>query len=190
MKCKSVIALVPRGLLLLLIVVLGSCAVARVDELASSSAISFSAPGFYLPPGAALRWRSEVVYLFEGSAEEPPQFERFLRDEIEASLTSRGHVFVDDTDAPYGVAAVAVLASDVSAAAVLREFSLTPSFPTSRRYPKGTLVVAIYSRPDEVVQWRGAIQANISLSLPAEERQRRVREHVRRLLNLVPSRAY
>jgi len=154
----------------------------------AASAISFTEPGFFLPPGTALAWRSDPRYLFDDPADRPEDFRPLLKEEMERFLASRGNA-VDPDRAEYGVLAVAVLGADLDAEAVLREFRLTPSFPASRQYPRGTLVVAIYSLTDEKVLWRGAIQAHIDVSEPEQTRRERLRAHVARLLNLVPARA-
>jgi len=176
-------------LALLPLLLLAGCARSPTDELAASSAISFTEPGFVLAPGTALTWRSDVVYLFDDPAERPQDFRPFVQQEVQAYLESRGYRF-EAAQATHGVLAVAVLGADRDAAAVLREYRLTPSFPASRRYPRGTLVVAVYSLDDEKIRWRGAIQANIDVTLPEQARRERLRVHVAKLLNLLPTRRY
>ena len=157
------------------------------DDLSASSAITFSAPGFHLSPGSRLKWRSGLVYLFDDPRDRPDQFRPFLQQEIQSYLESRGHVFTTDVEAAdYGLVAVAVMGTDMTAATVLQEFRLTPSFPASRRYPRGTIVIALYSTGDERVQWRGAIQGNIDLDEPEEMRRQRVRKQAEKLLKMIP----
>ena len=172
----------------LLVFWLVGCAGGTRPDLMAASAISFTEPGFHLPPGTVLTWRSDPRYLFDDPAERPEDFRPLLQEEVERFLLGRGYT-INPEGAEYGVLAVAVLGADLDAEAVLREFRLTPSFPASRRYPRGTLVVAIYSLADEKIRWRGAIQANIDVTEPEATRRERLRAHVARLLNLVPARA-
>lgn len=169
--------------------VLAGCAGSDRNALAASSAISFSLPGFYLPPGTSLAWRSDVVYLFEDHSRAPEHITPYLQQEIQAFLEARGYQFPGPAPAAdYGLVAVIVLGDGMTARTVLQEFRLTPSFNPTRSYEKGTIVVAIYRRADEKVMWRGAIQANVDLDLPPEERRARVRSHVGKLLGKVPDR--
>ena len=159
------------------------------DALAASSAISFTLPDFYLPPGSSLAWRSDVVYLFEDHSRTPEHVTPYLQQEIQALLEARGYRFTGSaTEADHGLVAVIVLGEGLTASRVLQEFRLTPSFNPDRRYQKGTIVVAIYRTADEKVVWRGAIQANVDLDLPPEQRRARVREHAGRLLARIPAR--
>jgi hypothetical protein len=159
------------------------------NALAASSAISFTLPDFYLPPGSSLAWRSDVVYLFEDNSRTPENITPYLQQEIQSLLEARGYRFTSSAaEADHGLVAVIVLGEGLTARNVLQEFRLTPSFNPDRRYEKGTIVVAIYRTADEKVMWRGAIQANVDLDLPPEERRSRIREHAGRLLGKIPDR--
>lgn len=178
----------PASLLLLaLLGGLGGCASKQVDELAAFSSITFSAPGFYLPPGSTLQWRSDLVYVFDDQREAPENVTPFLQSEIEEYLGSRNYSFVTDgAPADFGIVAAVVLGDDLTARDVLQQYRLTPSFKSSRRYKKGTIVIALYDAENEQVQWRGAIQANVDLAMPVEQRRQRVQSHTRRLLAMLP----
>jgi len=178
-----------RTCLVLWLAMVGGCGISPSEELASASAISFTEPGFYLAPGAVLSWRSDVVYLFEDPAERPEAFRPFLQQEVQAQLEGRGYRF-EPTQATHGIVALAVIGSDYNATEILRQYRLSPSFPASRRYARGTLLVAIYSLEDEKIRWRGSVQANIDVTEPEQARRDRVRTHVKRLLGLVPARDF
>ncbi len=189
-------ALTPRAftltrqlLLLAIITAVGAgCAGQREQELAASSAITFSAPGFYLEPGSTLTWRSDMVYLFDDPRERPENFKPFVQQEIQAYLEAKGYRFVAaGAPSTYGLVAVVVLGEDMTATEVLNQFRLTPSFNASRRYEEGTLVVALYDTANEKVLWRGALQSNVDLEMPPEQRRLLVREHVKRLLKNLPT---
>lgn len=187
-SCHALARIVPVCILLLaLLAGPGGCASNRVDELAAFSSITFSAPGFYLPPGSTLQWRSDLVYVFDDQREAPGTVTPFLQSEIEEYLGSRNYSFVTDgAPADFGIVAAVVLGDDLTARDVLQQYRLTPSFKSSRRYKKGTIVIALYDAENEQVQWRGAIQANVDLAMPVEQRRQRVQSHTRRLLAMLP----
>lgn len=163
------------------------CAGNQRNDLAASSLITFSAPGFYLASGSTFRWRSDLVYLFDDVRERPENVKPFLQQEIQGYLESRNCEFpAEATSAKYGLLAVVVLGDGLTATEVLKQFKLTPSFKASRKYEKGTVVVAIYDASDDVVLWRGAIQANVDLEMPPEQRRLLVRNNVRKLLDSIP----
>ena len=179
-----------RQLLVLVLItaVSAGCAGQREQELTASSAITFSAPGFYLAQGSTLTWRSDMVYLFGDPRERPENFKPFVQQEIQAYLEAKGYPFVAaGAPATYGLVAVVVLGEDMTATEVLNQFRLTPSFNASRRYEEGTLVVALYNTANEKVLWRGAVQSNVDLEMPPEQRRLLVREHVKRLLKNLPT---
>jgi len=161
----------------------------REDDPEAYSAISFSAPQFFLAPGSSMQWRSDLVYLFGDARKKPENVEPVLQEEIQRYFEARTNVFPADTGvATYGLVAVVVLGDGLTAREVLKRFKLTPSFPTSRRYEKGTIVVAIYDAADETVLWRGAIQSNVDLDLPPEQRRQLIRSTIGKLLNKIPTR--
>lgn len=181
-------ALSKATLALIIAALLSSCSGATRNEASDSYAISFTAPGFYLAPGMTLAWRSELVYLFDGVSKIPEDFEPLVQPEIEAYFQEKGYSFSDDiNDVDFGIIAVVVLGEGLTAADVLKQYGLTPSFNASRQYEKGTLVIAFYRRAEETIVWRGAIQSNIDPLLPAGERKKEIRLNVARLLKKLPT---
>ncbi len=177
----------PGSLVLVLFLSLAGCAANAPDPLTEYSTISFSQPDFSLRQGDTLYWRSELVYLYGDEREAPAGVRPFLQAAIQDHLEAGGYRFVPDgTAAEYGLVAVVVLGSGLTAEDVLSRFRLTPSFKASREYQEGTIVVALYDYDSERILWRGAVQGNVDLELPPEERQRRVREAVSRLLAKLP----
>lgn len=157
------------------------------EALSESMAITFSQPDFWLKPESTLFWRSDLVFFFNDSRKKPKDIRPFLQQEIQDYLTARTCRFTEDKNsARYGLVAVVVLGEGITAADILQKFKLTPSFKASNRYEKGTIVVAIFDAMTEKILWRGALQANINLSLPAEVRRQRVREGIARILTHVP----
>ncbi|MCF7982262.1 MAG: DUF4136 domain-containing protein [Pseudomonadales bacterium] len=157
------------------------------EALSESMAITFSQPDFWLEPESTLFWRSDLVFFFNDSRKKPKGIRPILQQEIQGYLTARTYRFTEDKNsARYGLVAVVVLGEGITAADILQQFKLTPSFKASNRYEKGTIVVAIFDAMTEKVLWRGALQANIDLGLSPKARQQRVREGIARLLSHVP----
>ena len=158
------------------------------DALSESMAITFSQPDFWLEPKSSFYWHSDVVFFYNDNRKNPEATRLFLQQEIQSYLATRTCQFPDNRNlAQYSLVAVVVLGKSVTATDILKQFKLTPSFQTSSRFEKGTIVIAILDAMTEKILWRGALQANIDLSLSPAVRQQRVREGISRLLRHVPS---
>ncbi len=180
----------PRTALLALglsVLVNPGCTLNSGHALSESVAITFSQPGFWLPPQSGFYWHSDLVYLYADARGKPEDVRPFLQQEIESYFSTSQHRFTRQREtADFGLVAVVVLGEGMTAREVLQRFSLTPSFQAERRYELGTIVIAILEPGTEKILWRGALQANVDLKLSPEVRRQRVREGISRLLVKLP----
>lgn len=169
---------------------LSGCVSGAREQSSDSYVISFTAPGFYLAPGSTLGWRSDLVYMFDGVRKLPEDFKPLVQPEIESYFEEKGYRFSSNAgDVQFGIVAVVVLGEGLNAADVLKQYGLTPSFNASRKYEKGTLVIAFYRHDEELIVWRGVVQSNIDPFLSVEERSKEIRLNVARLLKKLPTSA-
>lgn len=175
------------GTLLIACCTTSSCFFDIRKPISESSMITFTQPEFSLQRGSTFYWLSDLVFLFNDARQKPKDVRPFLQYEIQSHLEHNGYRFVSvSDDAQYGLVAVVVLGEGMTAADVLNRFDLTPSFKASRIYEQGTMVIAIFDRATQKIMWRGALQANVNLKLPPEERRKRVQWGVNKLLSSLP----
>lgn len=163
------------------------CVKTKFNAQPESSAITFSQSSFWLERGENLFWHTDLLYLDGEAREKPQDVQPFLKREIENYFVLKNNFFVEDkSTAKYSVVAVMILGDGASAHDVLKQYGLSPSFKGNRRYEKGTILVAVLDAGDDSILWRGALQANVRMTLPAEQRRERVRDAIAGLLKNIP----
>ena len=140
-----------------------------------------------LPAYASFAWYADLLILEEKKPDKRSPTSNLLQTEIQQYFEQREFRFVEDKFvAQYGLIAVVVLGDGLVTKELLKQYNLTPSFTSSWRYEKGTIVAVIVDPASARILWRAALQANVDQKQPLEIRQARIREGIRRLFSRLP----
>jgi len=157
------------------------------SEEIPSTIVSISNPEIRVLSSKKFTWSPRSIYVYDDERfGDFPLKETFEKD-IKQILTKNGFTYVpSEEEAGIIVGYVLALESALSDMDINNLYGINPGFAADKsdtdKYEKGTIVIDIIESRTNRMIWRGALQGMANFEVSGEERKKRIKTVVNRLL--------
>ena len=153
-----------------------------------TSVISISNPDIRVLSSKDFTWSPRAIYVYDDKRFGDFPLRETFEEDIKEVLTKNGFKYVDSVDqSGLIVGYVLALESSLSDMDINNLYGMNPGFIPDKadtdKYEKGTIIIDIIESRTNRMIWRGALQGMANFEVSGEERKKRIKTVVNRLLS-------